>query len=103
MALKKQEESFKSSGEKKMLLEAVGDRYYDWKEKAVVPHPVRRRTYLWLCPAGIFGAHHFYARHYVRGFLYLALCWTGISLAMSLIDWMAAVPKEADEQGMIMV
>ena len=89
--------------EKETLLARVGDRYYAWKEKHVIPRPVNRRTYLRLCALGIFGVHHFYAGHWIKGLFYAAVCWTGISIAMSLIDWMAAVPMQADESGNIMV
>jgi TM2 domain-containing membrane protein YozV len=39
----------------------------------------------------------------VKGLLYLAFSWTGIPIAMGLIDWMIAVPKQPDENGMILI
>ena len=35
--------------------------------------------------------------------LYLALFWTGFPLAMTIIDLLAAIPKEADKNGNICV
>lgn len=64
---------------------------------------VNRRKYIrlallggWLC-----GAHRFYAGQWISGILYLLFCWTGIPFAMTLIDLMIALPKEADAQGNI--
>ncbi len=81
----------------------LGEAYYDYKETHTTLNKVNRKTYCWLCLLGIVGAHHFYAKHWVKGLVYLALCWTGISAAMGLIDWMAAVPKTPDENGNILV
>ncbi len=64
-------------------------------------NPVNRKVYLWLCALSIVGANQFYAKKYIRGILYLALCWTGLPLAWGIIDVMAALPKEPDENGLI--
>lgn len=76
---------------------------YFAKREARVKHPVKKKTYLWLGLLGIFGAHRFYAKHYVLGVVYLLLCWTGISITMTLIDLMEVAPMEADENGYIML
>lgn len=47
--------------------------YYAFKDSHIKKNPVRRRTYLWLCLLSVFGIHQFYARHPVRGLIYLAL------------------------------
>ncbi len=80
-------------------------RFMDWlmeiKER---PHPVRRKKYLWLALlTGWMGGHRFYAKQYITAVIYLALFWTGVPAAMTIIDLMAALPKQADEQGMISV
>lgn len=73
------------------------------KRAARVKHPVKKKTYLWLGLLGIFGVHRFYAKHYVLGIVYLLLCWTGISITMTLIDLMEVAPMEADENGYVML
>ena len=45
------------------------------------------------------GGHRFYTKQYALGFIYLLFCWTGIPFAMTLIDLMIALPRQADEQG----
>lgn len=87
--------------EKPTLFARLGSAYYAFKEKHSTTRRVRRSTYLWLCLPGLFGVHQFYAGHRWRGMLYLAFCWTGIPAALSLIDWMAALPMQADEEGYI--
>ena len=77
-------------------------KYFD-KRESRVKHPVKKKTYLWLGLLGIFGVHRFYAKHYVLGVVYLLLCWTGISVTMTLIDLMEVAPMEADENGYIML
>ncbi len=89
--------------EKKSAWVRLVEKYYAFKDAHTTYNPVNRKTYCWLCLLGIFGVHHFYAKHWVKGLVYLAICWTGISAAMSLIDWMVAVPKEPDENGMILI
>ena len=77
--------------------------YLDMHEKYHIEVPVNKKTYCWLCLLGAFGVHHFYAKHRIKGLIYLAFCWTGIPVGLTLIDWMEAFPKEADENGMIIV
>lgn len=65
---------------------------------------VSRKKYLLLALfTGWMGGHRFYARQWVVAVLYLALFWTGFPLAMTIIDLMAAIPKEADKDGNICV
>lgn len=65
--------------------------------------PVDKKRYCLACLLGMFGVHHFYAGHWRRGLLYLLFCWTGITIGMAMIDWMAAFPKSCDTQGKIRV
>lgn len=63
-----------------------------------------RKTYLLLnLLLGWAGAHRFYSKRYVLGVLYLAFCWTGLSIAMSIIDLLVAIPKPVDNDGMIRI
>lgn len=52
----------------------------------------------WLC-----GAHRFYTRQRVLGTLYLLFFWTGVPLAMTLIDLMIVLPMKADENGNVLL
>lgn len=52
---------------------------------------------------GWLGGHRFYAKQYVLAILYLVLFWTGFSIAMTIIDLLVVIPKEADENGMILI
>lgn len=65
--------------------------------------PVDKKRYCRLCWLGLFGVHQFYAGHLVKGLLYLLLCWTGISVGLTFVDWMIAFPKHCDEDGRIAV
>ena len=88
--------------EKRLWVRSI-EKYYELKEKLDVPHLVNRKKYLWLCALATVGANQFYAGHYLKGLFYLALSWTGIPAALGFIDWMAAIPKEADEKGNILI
>ncbi|MCF0135115.1 MAG: TM2 domain-containing protein [Lachnospiraceae bacterium] len=52
---------------------------------------------------GAFGGHRFYAKQYGLGVLYLLTCWTGFSLAMTVIDVLEFIPFPVDENGNIYV
>ena len=88
---------------KKTLMEHLLGFYLSMRDRFHIETRVKRKTYLWLHLLGGFGIHHFYSRHWIKGLIYLAICWSGISYAMTIIDWMAAFPKKADEDGMIIV
>lgn len=89
--------------QKKNLFEKVAGAWMRFDDKHNHEYPVNRKTYCWLCLLGPFGVHHFYARHWVKGLIYLAICWSGISIGMTVIDWMVAFPKKPDENGMILI
>ncbi len=81
-------------------------RIGDWLvDKKGGPRTVERRKYirLALCCGWLCGAHRFYAKQYILGVLYLLLCWTGVSFAMTLVDLMIVLPMQADEQGMVQI
>ena len=42
-------------------------------------------------------------KQYLLGILYLATCWTGYSVAMSIIDLLIILPKKPDEDGYILM
>ena len=56
---------------------------------------------IWPPILGAFGAHQFYAKRPVLGLLYLATFWSGFSAAMTIVDFIIAVPMKPDENGNI--
>lgn len=65
---------------------------------------VNKKKDLWLCILlGWAGGHRFYQKQYLLGFLYLALCWCGFSMAMSIVDLLIIIPKQPDEDGNILM
>lgn len=65
---------------------------------------VNRKNYLWLTfLLGWSGAHRFRAKQYVLGTIYLLTCWTGFSIAMTIVDLMQILPIVPDEDGNILV
>ena len=52
---------------------------------------------------GGLGLHKFYCRKKEIGLLYLALFWTGIPWAISIIDFIIALTKKADSNGNILI
>ena len=81
--------------------ERIGDWIVDHARK---PRRISRKKYVtlaltcgWFC-----GAHCFYSGHKVQGVLYLLFCWTGVSLAMTIVDLLLVFLKyEPDKEGMI--
>lgn len=80
------------------LFRFIDKKVAEWKPKTFSK---KRYVTLLLTCGWICGAHCFYAGKKIKGVLYLLLSWTGISFAMSLIDWMQVVPMKADENGNI--
>ncbi len=65
---------------------------------------VSRKKLLWIALlTGWFGGHRFYTKRYVLGAVYLAFFWTGVPLAMTIIDLMEIIPIKPDENGNILV
>lgn len=62
---------------------------------------------LWYCILillfGSIGIHKFYSGHSFIGFVYMALCWTGISEILTIFDLIGALMKESDANGYILV
>lgn len=68
------------------------------------PVKIKRKTYLLTALLlGWCGGHRFLAKQYVLGVLYAALFWTGLPIAMTIIDLMIALPLPQDEDGYIEV
>lgn len=78
-------------------------RFFNYKENRQKV-ALNKKKYLWvMLLLGWCGGHRFMAKQYVLGVVYLLLCWTGFSVAMTLIDLLIAIPLEADENGMVLV
>ena len=80
---------------KRGLISRLLDKLTDREEVTV-----NRKKYLLLNVfLGWAGGHRFYSKRYLLGTIYLLLCWTGLSVAMSIIDILVAIPKPVDEEG----
>lgn len=66
---------------------------------------VNKKTYLILLfSCGWFtGAHRFYSGRKITGVLYLLFFWTGIPFTMCLFDFMGIIPREADDNGLVLI
>ena len=92
------EDEPKKEGRISRAISAFFDRR-DAREKQLVS----KKKYMLLMLLGAFGAHRFYARQYPMALFYLATCWLGISVAMTVIDVLAAIPMQPDENGNILI
>ena len=92
------EDEPKKEGRISRAISAFFDRR-DAREKQLVS----KKKYMLLMLLGIFGAHRFYARQWITAVLYLATCWCGFSVAMTIIDVLAVIPMQPDENGNILL
>ncbi len=84
-------------------LKRLISNFFSWRETRE-KHPVKKKTLLWLAVLlGWCGGHRFYSKRYVLGALYLVFFWSGVPIAMTIIDLMEIIPIPADENGYIMV
>ncbi len=77
--------------------------YFDHQDNRVKVTVPKRTYILLLLFTGWAGGHRFYVKMWPTAILYLALCWTGFSMAMSVIDLMVVIPMKKDENGMITI
>ena len=92
------EDELKKEGRISRAISAFFDRH-DAREKQLIS----KKKYMLLMLLGAFGAHRFYARQYPTALFYLATCWLGISVAMTVIDVLVAIPMQPDENGNILI
>lgn len=52
---------------------------------------------------GTLGIHKFYAKHYVKGILYLLFAWTIIPFLLNIIEFFVVFYKDSDKYGNIYV
>lgn len=65
---------------------------------------VNKLIYCLLCFfLGGIGAHKFYAKRAGTGLLYLLFCWTFIPAIIAFVEFIAALCKKADANGLILV
>lgn len=63
---------------------------------------INKKKHLWTAILlGWAGGHRFQAKQYFLGFVYLLLCWSGYSMAMTVVDILIIIPKQPDENGNI--
>lgn len=79
------------------------DYLFALKEKRE-PVRVKRSTYLLVALLlGWCGGHRYLSKQYGLFIAYLLLFWTGIPVAMTIIDLLIAIPIKQDSDGYIMV
>jgi len=84
------------------IKKAISD-FFDRREEAEKVC-VNKKKYVWTALLlGWAGGHRFYQKQYLLGILYLAVCWSGYSVAMSIIDLLIIFPKTPDENGDILM
>ncbi len=72
----------------------------DSREKVLL----NKKTYIWLAVLlGWVGAHRFYSKQYLLGIIYLVLFWSGVPIAMTIIDLMVIIPMQPDENGNVLI
>ena len=72
------------------------------EKKERVLSVVNRKKYgFFVVLTGWCGGHHFYAKRYKLGALYLLFFWSGFPAAMAIVDWLIWLPKKPDENGNI--
>lgn len=72
----------------------------DNREKVLL----NKKKYIWLAVLlGWVGGHRFYSKQYLLGFIYLVLFWSGIPIAMTIVDLMVIIPMKPDEDGNVLI
>lgn len=65
---------------------------------------VNKKKYIWIAVLlGWLGIHRFYSKQYVVGLLYLITFWSGIPIAMTMVDLMVIIPMKPDEDGNVLI
>lgn len=49
------------------------------------------------------GVHRFQTKRWVLGSIYLLTCWSGFSVAMTIVDILEIIPMKPDENGNILI
>jgi len=70
------------------------------REKVLVN---RKKLLLLAVFTGWMGGHRFYTRQYKLAVCYLLFFWTGVPMAMTIIDLLEFIPIPVDENGNILV
>ena len=98
-ALRKEHGIEEKEGKISHLISSFFERR-DAREKVLVNKKKHLLLALFL---GWCGGHRFHAKQYVLGVLYLVFFWTGMPMAMTIIDLMQIIPIPADENGDILI
>ncbi|MGN0970101.1 MAG: TM2 domain-containing protein [Evtepia sp.] len=98
-ALRKEHGIEEKEGKLSHLISSFFERR-DAREKVLLN---KKKHLLLAIFTGWFGGHRFHAHQYVLGVLYLVFFWTGVPMAMTIIDLMQIIPIPADENGDILI
>ncbi len=79
------------------------DKIFELKESRELVRVSRKKYIIISLLLGWCGGHRFYSKRYILGVIYALLFWTGLPLAMTLIDLMIAIPIPPDEDGFILI
>ena len=65
---------------------------------------VSKKKYVWMAVLlGWAGGHRFLVRQWKVGLIYLLVCWSGFSMAHTVVDLLIVLPMKPDENGNIMM
>lgn len=65
---------------------------------------VSKKKYVWTAVLlGWAGGHRFLVKQWKVGILYLLVCWSGFSMAHTIVDLIIVLPMKPDENGNIMM
>lgn len=95
----KREQGLVKEGKISRMISSFFERQ-DAREKVLISKKKHLLTALFF---GWLGAHRFQTKRYILGTVYLLLCWSGFSIAMTIIDMMEIIPIPADENGNILI
>lgn len=76
-------------------------QFFDRREELSQIALNKKKYLLFMFFTGIFVGHRFYFKHYSSAIFYLPTCWSGFSFAMTLIDFLIVIPKQANKHGNI--
>lgn len=106
-ALKKQygiadeEEKVQIKPKKEGLISRRISAFFE-RQESREPVAVSKKKYIWAAVlTGWIGGHRFYCKHYRVGLFYLLFFWMGMGVYHTIIDLMAAIPMQPDENGYI--
>ena len=86
---------------KQSLWKRLGDKYVVFKESRKPVTVYKKKYCLTALLLGWLGVHQFMIGRKGTGILYLVICWTGISFALSVLDIFQAAFIKSDDNNLI--